>query len=50
MRAQPSSRGTAINRAWVQEHDLVKAGGGARNWTPQERVNIKFQNAIKIIM
>ncbi|WP_232965731.1 RHS repeat-associated core domain-containing protein [Pseudomonas palleroniana] len=30
-------RGTAINRAWGEERDLVSRGGGSRNWTPDER-------------
>ncbi|WLI29421.1 DUF6531 domain-containing protein [Pseudomonas rhodesiae] len=34
-------RGTAINRAWGEERDLVLRGGGSRNWTDEERELIK---------
>ena len=37
---QSGARGTAINRAWGQERELVLAGGGTRNWTPEERAII----------
>ncbi len=30
----PGARGTAINRAWGQERELVKQGGGSRNGAP----------------
>ena len=30
-------RGTAINRAWGEERELVSRGGGSRDWAPHER-------------
>jgi hypothetical protein len=34
---RPGSRGTAINRAWIEEQDLVnRTGKGTRDWTAQE--------------
>lgn len=39
---QSGSRGTAINRAWKQEQDLInRTGQGTRNWTPEEIEMIK---------
>ncbi len=36
----PGARGTAINRAWGQERELVKSGSGSRDWTAAERQTI----------
>ena len=47
---KPGSRGTAINRAWKQEQDLInRTGQGTRNWTPEELDVIKNTKSSKQI-
>ena len=40
VKPNPGGRGTAINRAWGQERELVSRGGGSRDWTETERKTI----------
>jgi RHS repeat-associated protein len=42
MTPQPGARGTAIDRAWREEQELVnRTGKGTRDWTPEEIDSIK---------